>query len=816
MMKDIAQRIKINFFSSNILYILFIALILRIVLSFFGTLQLDQGTFIAWSSSLAAGGFENFYKSWCDYLPGYLYILWFLGKINLLGLIPQVVLYKLPAIIADILTGYLIYAILAKNKNKKLGIIGSLIYIFNPAVFANSALWGQVDSLTALASVAAIYFLNKNFWLSAIILSVGTLIKPQAAFVLPVIFIFMIKNKWSFAKVIQYAAVGMILFIAGFAPFANGDLFPFTIERLSLSAGQYPYTSINSFNFWGIFGFWKPDNIYFQFGGYLFVLAITVFLSFKQLKNKQKPYELMAFVFIASFMFFTRMHERHLLPVFAPLAIAAAANPLFIVPYVGYSIVYLLNLAYSYQWITNDFMEIYPEPVVKFIGIFSLGLLIYTFILILKNSKIGWRKMQFFLKRFFASFREREAGAGNFALPAFKLSKSKAKYALCAILIFAFITRVYNLGKPAEMYFDEVYHAFTAVTMMGEDSAKAWEWWNTPPEGFAYEWTHPPLAKLGMVLGMSIFGQNSFGWRIPGVLLGVGSVYLIYLIAKKIFKDEMIGLISAGVFSLDGLPLVMNRIGMNDSYILFFSLLSIYFFMKEKDLFSALAYGLAISSKWSALWAAPIIFILWLKRKNKFKLSILWFLLLPFIIYLLSYLPMFTTGHDLKIWWGMQQQMWWYHTGLVATHPYTSFWWTWPFLIRPIYLYTSNEIGGMVSRIYAMGNPFVFWVGIASVLFCAIYSFLEKNKKLGLVVFSYLVFFAPWAASPRIMFFYHYLPSIPFMSIAIGYVLRRFPKIILPVLLAFILVFAYFYPHWAGLQVPVWLDTSYYWVQSWR
>ncbi|KKR57029.1 MAG: glycosyl transferase family protein [Candidatus Woesebacteria bacterium GW2011_GWC2_40_30] len=122
----------------------------------------------------------------------------------------------------------------------------------------------------------------------------------------------------------------------------------------------------------------------------------------------------------------------------------------------------------------------------------------------------------------------------------------------------------------------------------------------------------------------------------------------------------------------------------------------------------------------------------------------------------------------------------------------------------------------MVSRIYAMGNPFVFWFGIASVAVCAVYAYLEKNKKLGLVVFSYLVFFVPWAASPRIMFLYHYLPSIPFLAIATGYVLRRNPKLIFTYFLIVLLMFFYFYPHWTGLKIPLWLDRSYYWIASWR
>lgn len=803
--------------NKNIFLILLSAFFLRFFLSFFGTLQLDHGTFVSWSLNLAENGFKNFYSGWSDYLPGYLYILWLLGKINLSGFFPQVVLYKFPAIFADILTGYLIYKILEKRKLPKLGIIGTILYVFNPAVFANSSLWGQVDSLTALSAMASVYFLDKKIWLSAIILAAGTLVKPQTAFILPVIVFLIVQQKRKFTDLLSYCFIGLVVFVLAFVPFSSGNIIDFILGRLNVSANQYPYTSINAFNFWGLFGFWQPDNSFFQFGSYILVMFLTLFLCFRYAKNKNSSYSLVAFVFAASFMFFTRMHERHLLPAFAPLAIIAAENPFFLIPYLGFSFIYLLNLIYSYHWITNDFKEILPEFLIKLVILIGIGFVIYTIYLIIKNKKLSWKKLIYTLKKWSKNLmmkNKKQIMPKNFKTV--KLSEKQKNVVLICILVFAFITRVYKLGSPPSMYFDEVYHAFTAQVMMGEDKMKAWEWWNTPPEGFAYEWTHPPLAKLGMALGMSVFGQNAFGWRVPGALLGAGSVFLVYLIAKKIFKDELIGLLSAGAFSLDGLLLVSSRIGMNDSYFLFFSLLSIYFFMQEKDLFSAFVYGLALSSKWSALWAAPIIFILWLKRKQKFKLSILWFLFLPPVVYLLSYLPMFITGHDLNTWLGMQQQMWWYHTRLDATHSYSSPWWTWPFLIRPVYLYTSDEIRGFVSRIYMMGNPFVFWFGIASVFMCAIYAYIERNKKIGFVVFSYLIFFAPWAASPRIMFFYHYLPSIPFLAIAIGYILRRNSKLIVSFFVIGLLIFIYFYPHWAGIQVPLWLDKSYYWLSSWR
>lgn len=315
---------------------------------------------------------------------------------------------------------------------------------------------------------------------------------------------------------------------------------------------------------------------------------------------------------------------------------------------------------------------------------------------------------------------------------------------------------------------------------------------------------------------MVIFGENAFGWRVVQAILGIGSVFLVYEIGKFIFKDKLVGILSAAIFSLDGLVLVMNRIGMNDTYLLFFSLLSIYLFLKDKNFFSSVAFGLAIASKWSAIYSLPIFFISHFVLKKKLKLSYLSFLIVPVAIYVASYGLMFKTGHTLETFVGVQKQMWWYHTNLKAEHPYTSPAWSWPILVRPIYLYNGPETNGFVSRIYAFGNPSVFWFGLFSIILSIFISIKEKNKKLGFVIFSYLIFFVPWIASPRIMFLYHYLPSIPFLAIASGFVLRRFPKVVTPFFIISILIFIYFYPHWAGLRIPEWLDRSYYWFSSWR
>lgn len=788
----------------------------RFFISFLPSFQIDMGTWIAWSQRLATVGFAGFYtnQTWTQYTPGFLYYLWGIGKLGWLS--PLAI--KIPMILADIAVGIIIYT-LVKKINKKIALALLFFYTLNPVVIFDGSVWGQIDGLLTLALFLSAYFLieKKNFTWSVFFWSVAFLIKPQAAAILPALAAAIFLKKISWKNTISGILVGAATILAGSFLFFPSDPILGLPKLLAQMFGSYSYTSVNAFNIWSWFGMWKPDSLVFAgitlstWGTILLALGVgfAIFALRNKLDKKYNWYLLFALLSLCFFLFPTKVHERYLFPFFAFLLTAAGlakSKNLFAI-YIITSIASFLNIFYPYAYYNDNFLSL---KVLKDFS-FSASKIIGVIFLLSYFCLIFWEKLP---KIRMPKFNLKSSASENF--PKISLSKKAARNILYAILGFAFIARIFNLGSPTNMYFDEVYHAFTAKVMMGTEAAEAWEWWNTPPEGFAYEWTHPPIAKLGMVLGMTVFGQNAFGWRIPGALLGAGAVFLIYLIAKKIFNDEVVGLLSAAVFSLDGLALVMSRVGMNDSYILFFSLLSIYLFMKGKDIPSAIFYGFALASKWSALWAAPIIFVLWLKRKNKFKLSILWFAVLPFTVYLLSYLPMFTTGHTLTTWWGMQQQMWWYHTGLRATHPYSSPWWSWPFLIRPIYLYTSSEVGGMVSRIYAMGNPFVFWFGIASVAACAVFSYLEKNKNLGFIIFSYLIFFAPWALSPRIMFFYHYLPSIPFLAIAIGYVLRRTPKLIFPYLTICLLMFVYFYPHWAGLQIPLWLDKSYYWISSWR
>jgi len=254
----------------------------------------------------------------------------------------------------------------------------------------------------------------------------------------------------------------------------------------------------------------------------------------------------------------------------------------------------------------------------------------------------------------------------------------------------------------------------------------------------------------------------------------------------------------------------------------------------------------------------------------------LFFIVVPASVYLLSYLPFFFTGHSLHYFWELHRQMWLYQTETAGTqsHPYQSLWYEWPIMARPIYYYLSPAGG----QIYAVGNPVIFWAGLpamAGVLWQLvrrvkikvdsgsgefnIAAHLQKaDFALLFILVAYLGFFASWAFSPRILFIYHYLPSLPFLALGLGYWVQQLweakrewrlgarscaflrglvhfvfgewlvrvlfgertyisihPRIFAIAFLAMAaLTFVYFYPHLAAVSVSGAWEESYFWLPN--
>ncbi|WP_036265208.1 DUF2029 domain-containing protein, partial [Methylococcus capsulatus] len=146
------------------------ALLLRLVLAAFCKGHpVDIGTFGAWAGH-AAEGLLSFYSPgyFADYPPGYIYVLWLIGKSRALLQVgfdtPEFrVMLKSPAIVADLATVGVIHRMATERNYDPAKILGlAALYAFNPAVIVDSAVWGQVDSVLTLFLLLGVLWLERR------------------------------------------------------------------------------------------------------------------------------------------------------------------------------------------------------------------------------------------------------------------------------------------------------------------------------------------------------------------------------------------------------------------------------------------------------------------------------------------------------------------------------------------------------------------------------------------------------------------------------------------------------------------------------
>jgi dolichyl-phosphate-mannose-protein mannosyltransferase len=99
------------------IFLFAVALLIRLIAAaIYKGNETDMNCFLLWSQSVFTDGLKKFYlsDSFHDYPPGYMYILYVVGAIRALfswawDSTASIVLTKMPAIIADMVTGWLIY-----------------------------------------------------------------------------------------------------------------------------------------------------------------------------------------------------------------------------------------------------------------------------------------------------------------------------------------------------------------------------------------------------------------------------------------------------------------------------------------------------------------------------------------------------------------------------------------------------------------------------------------------------------------------------------------------------------------------------------
>ncbi len=469
-----------------------------------------------------------------------------------------------------------------------------------------------------------------------------------------------------------------------------------------------------------------------------------------------------------------------------------------------------------------------------------------------------------------------------------KLVAAFDHWAIWAVLALAAALRLWNLGFPKKLVFDETYYVKDAWTLWNTGAERSWP---TDPNA-AFEAgqvdsyladpsfvVHPPLGKWIIGFGMWLFGPvNPASWRISVAVLGIAMVYVLYLVAKLLFRSNFWAVASAFLLAIDGHAIVLSRTALLDNVLAFFVLLAFYCVLRDLQtrdvgrlswrrswlVWAGVFLGAATAVKWSGLYFAAA-FGLWvviseaLERRRRSE-GAAWLpaslsqgsrvfaLMSPgaALVYLLSWSG-WILGSD-----GYQRQYaptWFesliayhenaygFHVGLSTPHSYASNPLTWLFALRPTSFFYEGVDSGTAGctavencsvAVTALGNPFIWWPAALAIFFVLVWFIRMKDRTSGLILLGIVAGYVPWLfLMKRTMFQFYAISFLPWMILALVYVVQIYirgaePEVARKIKAGFVIyliaAFAltlFFLPIWNGTLIPYDYWRVHMWLPSW-
>jgi dolichyl-phosphate-mannose-protein mannosyltransferase len=228
--------------------------------------------------------------------------------------------------------------------------------------------------------------------------------------------------------------------------------------------------------------------------------------------------------------------------------------------------------------------------------------------------------------------------------------------------------------------------------------------------------------------------------------------------------------------------------------------------------------GAAVATKWSGLYYLAVLVLLafaWevgarrtagvrapvratLERSTAPTLAVL--VLLPAVLYLASWAGWFVSdvGYDrtwaathpasglaglmpdaLRSWAQYHREIYSFHSGLTANHPYQSHPAGWLVLARPVSYYYPADIGfgdygcaveACSREVLAIGTPAIWWASIPALLAMLWLWVSRRDWRAAATLVMVAAAIAPWIRDDlngRTMFLFYALPAVPFLALAL-------------------------------------------------
>jgi dolichyl-phosphate-mannose-protein mannosyltransferase len=466
--------------------------------------------------------------------------------------------------------------------------------------------------------------------------------------------------------------------------------------------------------------------------------------------------------------------------------------------------------------------------------------------------------------------------------------------AILAVGLIAGYLRFMHLGYPDRTVFDEYYYPKSACIFLNYDdetcrirSADERFWRENEWDTGAF--VHPPVGKWMIALGELAFGVDPFGWRVGAAVTGTLTVMLLAGIVQLLWASPIWTFAGGLLLATESLNFVQSRTGILDIFVTFWIVLGFLFLLLDKRWIerripesptpasvdgagetphrrrlpaplwrpwrfaAGAALGAGVATKWSGLmgiFAAIALSFGWeVVRRKRFGSTspllntitaegfglVLAYLLLPFVVYVVSYTGWFIHfGFDLGRWAELQGSMARFHVDLPLlneegqpSHGYLSTPWQWILLRRPVFYYgVYGE--GVRQVIYSHGNPAIFWGSILAIPYCAYAWWRKRDWRAGYILVAIAGLYLPWFLVSRPQFLFYATPITPFFVLACLYAIRDLSeqrvagsrsRPFLPVAVGFVaasvILFVWFWPVLTGAPITDAAFKLRYWFPSW-
>ena len=368
-----------------------------------------------------------------------------------------------------------------------------------------------------------------------------------------------------------------------------------------------------------------------------------------------------------------------------------------------------------------------------------------------------------------------------------------------SLLIF-----LWHIDAWPQPHFDETWYVPTARELIAT--------------GEMLHQEHPPLGKLLISFGVTIFGDGPFGWRAMSAVFGSITLLGMFLWSYALLRAIAPALWVAAITLFSQFLYVQSRIATLDIFVMAFCALGLAFFtfsLQERGsgrrcfayaILAGASLGLGGACKWSGffLLAGLIavacliqLFRLWQvrfadARPADFYGDDVWAAMtplktivalgvVPFLAYFASYVPQMIHAGSMWEFVNSHRRMFEILSGNAGTHPYSSGWYAWPRLTRPVwYLFEARDRGtpwsaqNPASAILALPNPLILCAGEIAIVATTLAWLRARNMNAMIVTVGFWSQYLPWAIDPKgLEFSYYYFPPLLCIGPALALILFR-------------------------------------------